>query len=233
MAKRKENLAEEYNEHTKRLEESFRRWDELKKNGGQDPLYADGVNLNLVRNHIIYDKGELERICKASLFKLPDIYYEETPEQVSMDYMARPEEIRHNALRTLNTLQAHPDYKYLVSLRSMAEGLDKKSVLRNAVLCGISVVDMLKLVFKEDDLVALRRYENTERRIDDLTRTAEKAREIIASGKENELFSNDYDNEPEDAPQCDMGESASDGQGKEEAEEDSAPRPAMEQMRLF
>ena len=233
MARKKENLAEEYNAYTKRLEESFRQWDELKKNGSQDPFYADGVNMNLVRNHIIYDKGELERICKASLFKLPDIYYEETPEEVPMDFMARPEEIRRNSLRTLNTLQSHPDYKYLVSLRSMAEGLDKKSVLRNAVLCGISVVELLNIVTKEDDLVTLRRYENTERQVENITRQAEKARELIAEGKENELFSNDYDNDPEDAPQCDMGESTSEGEGKEEAEEDSAPRPAMEQLRLF
>lgn len=29
-------------------------WDDLKKNGCSDPAWPDGVNLNLVRNHIIY-----------------------------------------------------------------------------------------------------------------------------------------------------------------------------------
>lgn len=36
------------------LDAEYRRWDELKKNGCADPAWPDGVNLNLVRNHIIY-----------------------------------------------------------------------------------------------------------------------------------------------------------------------------------
>lgn len=38
----------------KQLDDEYRRWDELKKNGGSDPAWPDGLLLNLVRNHIIY-----------------------------------------------------------------------------------------------------------------------------------------------------------------------------------
>ena len=36
------------------LQEENKHWDDLKKNGCSDPAWPDGVNLNLVRNHIIY-----------------------------------------------------------------------------------------------------------------------------------------------------------------------------------
>lgn len=47
---------EEMNEAQLReqLDAEYRRWDDLKKNGSSDPAWPDGVNLNLVRNHIIY-----------------------------------------------------------------------------------------------------------------------------------------------------------------------------------
>lgn len=38
----------------KQLDDEYRLWDELKKNGGADPAWPDGLLLNLVRSHIIY-----------------------------------------------------------------------------------------------------------------------------------------------------------------------------------
>ena len=35
------------------LAKDFARWDEINKNGCNDPFWSDGVNMNLVRNHII------------------------------------------------------------------------------------------------------------------------------------------------------------------------------------
>ena len=40
----------------KMMEADFERWNELYSKGGRDPLYADGANLNLVRNRIIYER---------------------------------------------------------------------------------------------------------------------------------------------------------------------------------
>lgn len=36
------------------LDAAYKHWGDLKKNGCSDPAWPDGVNLNLVRNHIIY-----------------------------------------------------------------------------------------------------------------------------------------------------------------------------------
>lgn len=36
------------------LDAAYKHWDDLKKNGGADPAWPDGLLLNLVRNHIIY-----------------------------------------------------------------------------------------------------------------------------------------------------------------------------------
>ena len=50
---RKENPLEE-------LEKAYAQWESLYKQGGSDPFYPDGVNLNLVRNHILYFKRQIE-----------------------------------------------------------------------------------------------------------------------------------------------------------------------------
>lgn len=50
--KEKENLAEG-------LAEAFERWEYLKEYGGSDPFYADGINMNLERNHIMYYKNKI------------------------------------------------------------------------------------------------------------------------------------------------------------------------------
>jgi hypothetical protein len=37
------------------LQRDIDRWNEIRRNGCNDPFWPDGVNLNLKRNHIIYD----------------------------------------------------------------------------------------------------------------------------------------------------------------------------------
>lgn len=49
----------EYIDYAESLAEMFNRWDNMYKNSCRDPFWADGVNLNLIRNHILYYKGEI------------------------------------------------------------------------------------------------------------------------------------------------------------------------------
>ena len=42
------------------VDREFRRWNLLADGGCQDPGWPDGVNMNLVRNHIIYRYGLLD-----------------------------------------------------------------------------------------------------------------------------------------------------------------------------
>ncbi len=68
MARKKEepNYIEE-------LAERFERWDDVYQNGCHDPTWSDGVNLNLIRNYILYYKGKIEKSVTDG--KFPDIQY--------------------------------------------------------------------------------------------------------------------------------------------------------------
>lgn len=73
------------------IDERFRRWDEIYKNGCQDPFWADGVNLNLVRNHIIYYsrflQEKLENV-QLSLFPVDVVLDRPLPPELPDNYMA-------------------------------------------------------------------------------------------------------------------------------------------------
>ncbi len=65
---------------------SLKEWEYLRIYGGQDPFWPDGANMNLVRNHILFYKRELEELCIE--VALPDAYYMPTPPEVDNDYLA-------------------------------------------------------------------------------------------------------------------------------------------------
>jgi hypothetical protein len=69
------------------LKNEFDGWDHISKNGCQDPAWPDGVNMNLVHNHICYDKSNIEMICTENSLEFPEIYHRETPPEVDKDYM--------------------------------------------------------------------------------------------------------------------------------------------------
>ena len=45
------------------LEAEYARWDELLTNGGSDPTWSDGVNMNLVQGRIVARRRELLQMC--------------------------------------------------------------------------------------------------------------------------------------------------------------------------
>ena len=133
----------------------YEHWEDLHDNGGHDPLYADGVNLNLVRNNILYYRDQLKE-----LDYFPEIMERPVPTEMENTYMARAEEIRANAKNTLQNYKQDEDYKYLcrhsseVSMRD-AENICLRSILNN--------VEGLEKAIHEDDLVAMRRHESPDR----------------------------------------------------------------------
>ena len=50
------------------IRQSIGQWRYIKEHGCQDPFWTDGVNMNLVRNHIIYDKRQMEEICRGNVY---------------------------------------------------------------------------------------------------------------------------------------------------------------------
>lgn len=59
------------------LEKAYERWDLLYKNGGSDPFWCDGTNLNLVRNHILYYREQCEEVLEPKDY--PEAYHKELP----------------------------------------------------------------------------------------------------------------------------------------------------------
>lgn len=89
------------------LKRDFERRENLYKNGGSDPFWSDGLNLNLVRNHIINDKRRIEESYSKSDY--PQIYYKPTPLLVSDNYMCPND--KYNDIRIKRFKQHEPNWK--------------------------------------------------------------------------------------------------------------------------
>lgn len=72
----------------KDIRQEITNWKHLNKNGGQDPFWSDGANMNLTRNHITYAKRQIEELCEESGQTLPEEYFLPTPPEVDNYYMA-------------------------------------------------------------------------------------------------------------------------------------------------
>lgn len=72
------------------MSKELARWQEIKERGCYDPLWPDGTNMNLVRNHIIYDKRRILEIAGLLDIAIPDEYYQiEIPPRVPNNYLAK------------------------------------------------------------------------------------------------------------------------------------------------
>lgn len=49
----------------KEAERELQHWKTLKKYGGNDPLWPDGTNMNLTRNHIIHANRQIAELANA------------------------------------------------------------------------------------------------------------------------------------------------------------------------
>lgn len=64
------------------------RWEDINQNGCSDPFWPDGMNLNLVRNHIIYAKRTIAKICEEHEISVPEEMHIPIPPKVNQYYMA-------------------------------------------------------------------------------------------------------------------------------------------------
>ena len=88
-------------------------WHDLKANGCSDPFWPDGVNMNLVRNHIIYALRQIAELRASdrqlSLFDIPtpevgDVMQDKRiPPMVDDGYMARDRYEHGRRIKVLTT----------------------------------------------------------------------------------------------------------------------------------
>ena len=169
----KENPLEE-------LKKAYAQWESLYKQGGSDPFYPDGVNLNLVRNHILYFKRQIEET--QPLYKNSEAYQRELPPQVEDGYMARAKEIRDNAKTTLTAYKTDPYYQYLLH---HWEELDDVGLKKTSIRAVLNYAHSLETAIQEDDLVTMRRHERAERYLDSFRACAEKVRDVLENQELN------------------------------------------------
>lgn len=70
------------------LIESYKRWRHIFTKGCSDPTYTDGVNIDLVRNHIIYWQRQCEEVLQDNFIAYPDEYFYPVPQKLPQDFMA-------------------------------------------------------------------------------------------------------------------------------------------------
>lgn len=175
MKTKKRNPLNELKQAIARHNESYERWQHLFTNGGQDPFYSDGGNMELVRNHIIDYKRQIKEYCEELNQELPSEYYKELPPEVDNDYMARADEIRENARKSLEVYKR--DKNYLELLRIVGT-LNKRQAENISIHNVIGYVTGLEQYIQQDDLVAMRRHEHPERYIDSFRECRERAKAL-------------------------------------------------------
>ena len=181
------------------IDSEFARWEEIYKNGCSDPTWHDGVNLELVRNHIIYwyrllDEKEASPV-QLTLFDALESFSNRRPLPPVVDnkYMAKPDELRANAKRTLEVLQADENYLYLCALgNSLSAAVKKKVSYDNVIYYTTGLARMIE----SDELPRLRIYQNTaywvnvyaetRKRIEDAILAEQNSKFVVPAGSDED-----------------------------------------------
>ena len=87
MGNRKKNIVTVESLESNLLKE-YARWKEIYEHGSNDPIWLDGTNIDLTRNHIIYYKRQCEELLGDNLHLYPDVYFYPLPKKLVYNFMA-------------------------------------------------------------------------------------------------------------------------------------------------
>lgn len=163
------------------IRESLDRWEHIKEHGAGDPLWEDGINLNLVRNHVIYYKRKCEDELPPEEY--PEEYYLETPPKVDNKFMARDDVIRERAEMSLQEYKVNPDYLYL---QSVFDEIPEKQKEEFHLMNVLNYVVGLAYAIRDNDLVVMRRHEHPERYAESFTECRGKIEKYLGGHQEKE-----------------------------------------------
>lgn len=100
MAKRIKTPEQALKEVIEYMQSEFQRWEHIVEYGSSDPAWPDGVNLNLVKNHILHYKARIEHLCKEIGCDLPEEYYTPTPPAVDGNLFVKPDSSRAKRIKS-------------------------------------------------------------------------------------------------------------------------------------
>ena len=166
-----------------KIKERIERWEHIRIHGCSDPSWEDGSNMNLVRNHVLYEKSQ----CQALLLPedYPVEYFLETPPEVNNKYMARGKEIRERSQKSLEAYKANSDYQFILQA---VNRLTKQQNEQTHASAFLRYVSGLEDSIQNDSLVDMRRHENPDRYISGFRECREKIEKILVEpAQENVL----------------------------------------------
>jgi hypothetical protein len=155
------------------LKDSFARWHDIFENGCNDPYWSDGVNLKLIRNHILHYKRKIGETMPRESY--PEEYYLPPPPEVENSYMAKPDEIRYRARQSLQVYKEDENYKFLLLRYHFLSKDDKKTT---QIALFLQDCTSLEFAIALDDLVTMRRHGNPERCLSSFKSCADSVRKI-------------------------------------------------------
>lgn len=162
----------------KQLRDYYTQWNFLKEEGGSDPFWADGANMNLVRNHILWTRKQCEEFLSEEDY--PEEYYLDLPPEVDANYMANEAELRESARDSLKVYRSSEAYQYLLKNAGMADPALQKEICLKPVLNYISG---LETAINTNDLVTMRRHRDPSGYLESIERCARMLKEGLAAKK--------------------------------------------------
>lgn len=94
MAKKGKKPQDQISDLAKRINDTIARWKNHYNHGCNDPTYPDGLNMNLLRNHLIYYKQQIRELCSTHDLPLPTELYAPDLPYTDCNYFAKPESDR-------------------------------------------------------------------------------------------------------------------------------------------
>lgn len=92
MGKKQKTVEQQIAEYEKDIGRETARWNYIMAHGSGDPFWPDGTNLNLVRNHIIYDLRKIHELRqKPTQLSLFDSYQGSGSVAIEKDKRVPPE----------------------------------------------------------------------------------------------------------------------------------------------
>ena len=140
-------------ELAKECKQSYERWTEIRQNGCRDPCWTDGVNLNLVRNHIIYYKRQMATLYKEQGVEPPPVLLRELPPRLDPKFMANADEIRQRANEIMTKIEEMPEFD---ELNTIYLGLSPVQKSQSGCQYVMNWVSRLKSAIEHDELVVMR-----------------------------------------------------------------------------
>lgn len=157
------------------IEQKYMDWEHLYQNGCSDSFWPDGVNLDLLRNHIISYKRQMAGTLLE--FIHADLFNRELPPEVDRNYMAKPDEIRNRAVNTLELYKRDRHYQCLCGLAGTIPPDVRRTVSYDTAM---GYARRLEAAIRDDDLLTMRLHSDPENNLRSFEWCVEKIRRADA-----------------------------------------------------